>query len=73
MESAAVAAAAAVAEKRKAMLRRLFDLEYKICQWSVTNSQSNPGAVMELKSWKTERQKIIKELGIKFDREQYYI
>lgn len=57
-------------EKRKAQLRKLFDLEHKICQWSSTNSQSNPGAVMELRSWKKEREQLIKELGIKFDKTQ---
>lgn len=57
-------------EKRKAKLRRLFYLEHKIYEWSSINSQSNPGAVMELRSWKKEREQLIKHLGIEFDKTQ---
>jgi hypothetical protein len=37
---------------RKLLARKILDLEHKIVSWSVTNSQSNPGAVMELRAWK---------------------
>jgi len=43
---------------------RMRDLEYKIANWGASNSQSNPGAVMELRAMKKELEKIKKELEI---------
>lgn len=41
----------------------MLDLEYKIANWGSSNSQSNPGAMMELRAMKKELEKIKKELG----------
>ncbi len=38
--------------ERQRLARKILDLEHKIVSWSVSNSQSNPGAVMELRDWK---------------------
>jgi hypothetical protein len=46
------------------LTERILDLEYKIANWGASNSQSNPGAVMELRAMKKELEKIKKELGI---------
>ena len=52
-------------DKNTAVLTaKMLDLEYKITNWGVTNSQSNPGAVMELRAMKKELEKIKKELGL---------
>ena len=44
---------------------RMVDLEREIEEWRSHNSQSNPGAVMELRSMKKELEGLKKELGIK--------
>ena len=46
------------------LITRMFDLEYKITNWGTSNSQSNPGAMMELRAMKKELEKIKKELGL---------
>ncbi len=38
--------------EKQNLARKILDLEHKIVSWSVSNSQSNPGAVMELRNWK---------------------
>ena len=38
----------------KALVSRIFELEKEIDEWRYHNSQSNPGAVMELRSMKKE-------------------
>jgi len=43
---------------------RMVYLEYKIANWGASNSQSNPGAVMELRAMKKELEKIKKELRL---------
>ena len=43
---------------------RMLDLEYNIKNWGASNSQSNPGAVMEVRAIKKELEKIKKELGL---------
>ena len=42
---------------------RMIDLELKITEWRLTNSQSNPGAVMELRDMKKQLQTIQKIIG----------
>jgi hypothetical protein len=44
------------------LLDRMNDLQYKINTWGATNSQSNPGAVMDLRWMKKEVIKIEKQL-----------
>lgn len=45
-------------EKQKEILiRHILNLEDKISTWGATNSQSDPGAVMELRSWRKELKK----------------
>ena len=46
------------------LTEKMRDLEYKIINWGASNSQSNPGAVMELRAMKKELEKIKKELGL---------
>lgn len=36
--------------ERLRLMRRILDLQGEICQWGSHNSQSNPGAVMELRA-----------------------
>ena len=43
---------------KKALARRILDLEHEIVAWRTTNSQSNPGAVMELRAMKKELEKL---------------
>ena len=38
------------------------DLEYKINEWKTQNSQSNPGAVLELRAMKKKLEKINNEI-----------
>ncbi len=40
--------------KQKACAKRIADLEMMIAAWGSKNSQSNPGAVMELRSMRKE-------------------
>ena len=52
-------------ENTEKLLDRMFELEIKIEFWGSTNSQSNPGAVMDLRALKKELDKIKKQLGFK--------
>jgi len=49
---------------RKSLIEKMSELEYKIATWGLTNSQSNPGAVMDLRSMKKELKKIKEQLGL---------
>jgi hypothetical protein len=49
---------------RKLLIDKMSHLEYKIATWGATNSQSNPGAVMDLRWMKKELEKVKKELGL---------
>ena len=53
-------------EKQKTDPRfdRMVALEREIEDWRFHNSQSNPGAVMELRSMKKELEGLKKELGL---------
>jgi hypothetical protein len=51
-------------EEVKKLIERMSELEYEIATWGASNSQSNPGAVMELRAMKKELEKIKKELGL---------
>jgi hypothetical protein len=51
-------------ETRTKLIERMSDLEFSIATWGASNSQSNPGAVMELRAMKKELEKIKKELGL---------
>ena len=44
------------------LIERMFELEDSIISWGATNSQSNPGAVMELRVMKKELERIKKQL-----------
>ena len=48
----------------KKLIERMSELEYEIAAWGASNSQSNPGAVMELRAMKKELEKIKKQLGL---------
>jgi hypothetical protein len=48
----------------KALIERMSELEFEIATWGASNSQSNPGAVMELRAMKKELEKIKKLLGL---------
>jgi hypothetical protein len=50
----------------KKKLERVKELEIRISSWGVTNSQSNPGAVMELRDMRKELNAILTDLK-KFD------
>jgi len=56
---------AVIATKKDPRLDRIRALEREIDDWRSHNSQSNPGAVMELRSMKKEVETLKKELGIK--------
>ncbi len=49
---------------RNRQLHRVLELQDKIANWGVTNSQSNPGAVMELRRMKKELETLKKGLGL---------
>lgn len=51
-------------EDTKKLIERMSDLEFEITTWGATNSQSNPGAVMELRAMKKELEKIKRLLGL---------
>jgi hypothetical protein len=51
-------------EVKKTLFSRMVELEMKIELWPLFNSQSNPGAVMDLRDMKRELEKIKKELGL---------
>ena len=44
--------------------KRLYELEREIEVWGSHNSQSNPGAVMELRSMRKELAALKKDLGL---------
>jgi hypothetical protein len=48
----------------KNLLERLSELNYDIATWGVSNSQSNPGAVMNLRWMKKEVKKIEEKLSL---------
>lgn len=50
--------------ERTKLVEQMFELRYKITVWGATNSQSNPGAVMELRVMKRELERIKKILGL---------
>jgi hypothetical protein len=50
-------------EKKDPRLERMYVLEREIEEWRYHNSQSNPGAVMELRSMRKELEALKKELG----------
>jgi hypothetical protein len=52
-----------VPEKKDPRIERMHVLEREIEEWRFHNSQSNPGAVMELRSMKKELEALKKELG----------
>ena len=52
-----------VPEKKDPRLERMYALEQEIEEWRYHNSQSNPGAVMELRSMRKELEALKKELG----------
>jgi hypothetical protein len=54
---------AIVQEKKDPRLDRMRLLEREIEEWRFHNSQSNPGAVMELRSMRKELEALKKELG----------
>jgi hypothetical protein len=54
---------AVVQEKKDPRLERMHLLEREIEEWRYHNSQSNPGAVMELRSMRKELEGLKKELG----------
>lgn len=47
------------------LFKRMMDLEFEIIKWGETNSQSNPGAMMDLRAMKRELDKIKTVLGLK--------
>jgi hypothetical protein len=48
-------------EKQKALARHIANLEMEISTWGAHNSQSNPGAVMELRDMKRDLAAAYKE------------
>ena len=53
-------------KKTDSRLDRIRALEREIEDWRSHNSQSNPGAVMELRAMKKELEALKKELGIRY-------
>jgi len=51
-------------EEAKKLIEQMSYLEYKIAIWGASNSQSNPGAVMDLRSMKRDLANIKKQLGL---------
>jgi hypothetical protein len=60
------ATAAVAVPKKNPRLDRMTVLEREIEDWRSHNSQSNPGAVMELRSMRKELEALKKELGIRY-------
>jgi hypothetical protein len=52
-------------ELKKKLFDRMFELEYEISTWGSRNSQSNPGAVMELRDMRRKLERIKVILGLK--------
>jgi hypothetical protein len=50
-------------EKINQILSKIADLEFEICVWGSKNSQSNPGAVMNLRWMKKEVEKLKQQLS----------
>ena len=50
-----------IKDKQKALARHIADLEMEISTWGAHNSQSNPGAVMELRAMKRDLAAAYKE------------
>ena len=48
----------------KQILDRIMELEMEIATWGSYNSQSNPGAVMDLRDKKRELEKLKKNVGL---------
>lgn len=46
-----------IEKQKEILLNYIADLEHKIATWGATNSQSDPGAVMELRGWRKELKK----------------
>jgi hypothetical protein len=40
--------------ERLRLMKRILDIQGKICDWSTSNSQSSPGAMMELRQWRKD-------------------
>ena len=53
-------------KKTDSRLDRIRALEREIEDWRSHNSQSNPGAVMDLRARKKELEALKKELGIRY-------
>ena len=51
-------------EAVKKLIERMSHLEYEIATWGSSNSQSNPGAVMELRAMNKELERVKKQLGL---------
>ena len=51
-------------EEKIILIKRIIQLEQEIASWGSTNSQSNPGAVMNLRSMKKQLDKLKKQLEI---------
>jgi hypothetical protein len=62
---AAEAAKAVPVKNKDPRIDRMYVLEREIEDWRYHNSQSNPGAVMELRSMRKELEGLKKELGLK--------
>jgi hypothetical protein len=52
-------------ESQSQLFTKMMDLEFKIISWGESNSQSNPGAMMDLRDMKRELNKIKIVLGLK--------
>ena len=64
VKEAPVKSAAIPIKNRDPRIDRMYALEREIEDWRSHNSQSNPGAVMELRSMKRELEMLKKELGL---------
>lgn len=54
----------------KKILERISELKSEIDSWGISNSQSNPGAVMHLRWMKKEVQKLENELKLKHTQQK---
>ena len=62
-EEVAKAVPVIAAKNRDPRIDRMYALEREIEEWRFHNSQSNPGAVMELRAMKKELEGLKKELS----------
>jgi len=53
------------AELKKKLFDRMIELEFDIAMWSSRNSQSNPGAVMDLRDMRRKVNRIKEILELK--------